>query len=192
MNDFTILFIEVWLLSQIICIVMLKLGARNLNNRLLLKIGDLAYRKKLNALEKVWPLTKIKQLIASKDTLMCTVILSSLILLKSIASLVFGIIMIFWLPLASFIVPSIITIHAPNDQQQLNWIQKVSMLQVTSHSLAAALGFVMFVLGPMAEMPLLNLIQSNFELTTLVSLGSFCFAIAAGKAETNGIIHRGI
>ena len=152
----------------------------------------MAHQKKMNSLERMWPLTKIRPAVARKDALVCNIILSTLIIIKSVASCVFGIVMVFWLPLASLLVPSIITIHDPNDAGLQTWIKKVSLLQVTSHSLAAALGFVLFVLGPLADQSLTSIILANLTLVLLVCFASLIFAIAAGWAETQGIIQRGI
>jgi len=74
----------------------------------------------------------------------------------------------------------------------MKWIFKVSILQVTSHSMAAALGFTLYIFGPMTESSLSILAQSNFIIIFLICLCSLGFAIAAGKTEAEGIIQRGI
>ena len=181
-----------WLLTQISSVVMLLAGVRYSNHRYLLNIAKIAHQKKMESLERFWPLTKIRPAVARKDTVACSIILSSLIVFKSAASLVFGILMVFWLPLASFIVPSIIAIHDPDDTSLLPWIKKVSLLQVTSHSLAAALGFVLIKAGPLSDEPLKIIILANLELVILVCLASLGFAVAAGRTEALGVIKRGI
>ena len=192
MNDTLLLFSTIWLLTQAASVLMLFIGSRYSNHHYLLKIGEIAHRKKVDALERVWPLTKIRSAVERHDALTCIVVLSSLIIVKSAASFVFGIIMVFWLPLASLIVPSIVAVHDPNDAGLLPWIKKVSLLQVTSHSLAAALGFVIFVGGLRSADPLPTIIWANLVLVTLVCIGSLGFAIAAGRAETAGVLQRGI
>lgn len=192
MTDEILFFGTCWLLTQTISVLMLLVGARYSSHHYLLKIGKIAHQKKMNSLERIWPMTKIRPAVARKDALVCNIILSTLIILKSVASCVFGIVMVFWLPLASLLVPSIITIHNPNDAGLKTWIKKVSLLQVTSHSLAAALGFVLYVLGPLADQSLTSIIFANLTLVLSVCFASLVFAIAAGWAETKGIIQRGI
>jgi len=192
LSDEWMTFSLCWLLTQIFSVLMLFAGVRYSNHSYLLKIAKIAHHKKMESLERVWPLTKIRPAVARKDAVTCSIILSSLIIFKSVASLVFGILMVFWLPLASFVVPSIIAIHDPDDTSLLPWVKKVSLLQVTSHSLAASLGFVLILAGPLSDESLKTIIVANFELVILVCVASLGFAIAAGRTEAIGIIQRGI
>ena len=192
MSDVFGLFIKAWVLSQAASMLMLWLGSRYASHRYLMHLGRIAHRKKLRALDRVWPLTKIRPLVASRDAAGCTAILSSMIALKSAASLAFGVIVVFWLPFASLIVPSIITVHDPNDPSLLPWVRKVAALQLTSHAVAAALGFAVVAAGPLAGKSLATTIGSNVILLVLVGVFSLGFAVAAGGAETSGLMQRGI
>jgi hypothetical protein len=192
MSDELVIFSLCWLLTQISSVLMLLVGVRYSNHSYLLKIAKIAHRKKLESLDRIWPLTKIRPAVARKDTIACSIIFSSLIIFKSVASLVFGILMVFWLPMASLVVPSIIAIHDPDDVSLLPWIKKVSFLQVTSHSLAAALGFVLIIAGPLSDEPLKMIILANLKLVVLVCIASLGFAVAAGRIEALGVIQRGI
>lgn len=192
MSDVFGLFIKAWVISQAASMLMLWLGSLYSGHRYLLRLGEIAHRKKLSALDRVWPLTKIRPLVASRDAAGCTAILSSMIALKSAGSLAFGVFMVFWLPLASLVVPSIIAVHDPDDPSLLPWVQKVAALQITSHAVAAALGFALVVTGPLAGESLSATIGSNVALLVVVGVFSLVFAVAAGSAETSGLMKRGI
>ncbi len=185
-------FAVAWLATQAGSLIALEIGFRFTDNRHLVRIGALAHRKKMRALERVWPLTRIRPAVERGDAGACSVILSSLIALKSAASLAFGIVMVFWLPLASVMVPSIVAVHDPDDPTLLSWVRRVATWQVTSHALAAALGFALVVAGPLAERPLAEVLRSNVPLVVVASLASLAFALAAGKLEASGVVERGI
>lgn len=185
-------FVIAWLITQAGSLLMLEIGARFAHNRLLLRLGQIAHRKKMRALERIWPLTRVRPAAKRGDIATCTVILSSMIAAKSALSFVFGIVMVFWLPLASVIVPSIVAVHDPGDPGLARWVRKVAILQVTSHALAAALGFALAVKGPLNEKSILSVVDANATLLVLASLASLALALAAGKTEATGIVHRGI
>ncbi len=192
MSDFARFLVTALALTQTASMLMLWIGSRYSAHRYLVRLASVAQRSKLRALERVWPLTRLRVLAERGDAAMCTVILSSLIAIKSAASLAFGFIMVFWLPLASLLVPSIIAVHDPNDPGLQRWVLKVAMLQVTSHGLAAALGFALVVAGPLSGQPLGALVVGHISLVVLTCVGSLGFATAAGRAEAMGLIKRGI
>ncbi len=192
MSDVLGLFIKAWVLTQAASILMLWLGSLFANHRYLLRLGQIAHRRKLVALDRVWPLTKIRPLLGRRDTAGCASILCSLIFLKSAASMAFGVVVVFWLPFASLLVPSIITVHDPNDPSLLPWVRRLAGLQVTSHAIAAAAGFAFVVAGPLAGESLATTIGSNVSLLVVAGVSSLGFAIAAGIAETSGLMQRGI
>ena len=68
----------------------------------------------------------------------------------------------------------------------------MASLQVTSHALAAALGFALVVIGPLAGESLTDAAGSNPILLVLVCAASLGFAVAAGRAEAVGLVERGI
>ena len=192
MSEAASLFVVSWLGTQVGSLLMLEVGSRYARHPYLMKLGALAHRKKMRALERVWPLTRLRRAAEEGDRVTSTVILSSAIVVKSVASLALGVVMVFWLPLASLVVPSIITVHDPNDPSLIKWVKRVASLQVTSHALAAALGFALVVSGPLAGASLIDAAESNPILLALVSATSLGFAIAAGRAEAAGIVQRGI
>ena len=148
MNDVLRTFAVAWLATQAGSLLSLQVGARFVDNRHLLRLGALAHRQKLAALDRLWPLTRVRPAVERGQVGTCTVILSSLIAGKSAASLVFGIVMVFWLPIVSAMVPSIVAVHDPDDPSLGPWVRRVAALQVTSHALAAALGFALVVDTP--------------------------------------------
>ncbi len=192
MSELGGLFLKVWGLSQIVSLLALWAGSRLTGHRHFLRLGQLAHTQKLRALERMWPLTGIRPALERQDKLTCTIILTSLIVLKSFASLAFGVVMVFWLPLASLMVPSIVAVHDPNDPSLGRWVRQVATLQVTSHALAAALGFAVVAVGPWVGKPLSAAIGSNPVLLGVVCAVSLGFAVAAGRAEAGGLMQRGI
>ncbi len=179
-----------------VSVLMLVLGGHFLNNHLLLKVGKKAHAKKMASLDKIWPLTKIQSLINDGNKLGCHVILSFLIFIKSFLCFFFGMIVIFCLPIACFVVPSIIHIHNPDDPKLQAWIFKVSLLQVTSHTFAASIGASLFFTlnynYSFSWNSAMALISGNLIFIILALFTSFIFAVVAGHEEMEGIMKRGI
>lgn len=196
MSEIVNLFLVVFIATQVASMFLLSLGARHLNNPHLIKIGKAAYKKKMKALDTMWPLTKIRPNIEAGNETACLVILSSLIALKSFVSFLFGIIMVVWLPLASIMTPAIIYVHDQDDPGLQPWVKKVATLQVTSHALAAALGATLFYLSYQKNGfdlgALWEEILSHGELVVLALGLSLVFAVLAGKEEASGIMKRGV
>jgi len=192
MTDVLETFCLAWILTQVGSFVMLEVGTRFADHRCLRWVGQRAHQQKMAALDRVWPLTRIRAAAARGDTRTCVTILGSLIAVKSAASLLFGLIMVFWLPLVSVMVPSIVAVHDPDDPSLLPWIRRVAALQVTSHALAAALGFALTLAGPLGDQPLSTLLQENIPLILIGSLASLAFAVAAGVFEARGVVQRGL
>ena len=68
----------------------------------------------------------------------------------------------------------------------------MAALQVTSHAVAAALGFTIVLTGPLAERSLSEALGSNVGLLVVASVVSLGFAFAAGRAEALGVVERGL
>jgi hypothetical protein len=185
-------FLVAWIAAQVGSILMLWIGSRIASHRYLIWMGQIAHQRKMVALDKYWPLTKIRPAVTRGDQTTCTVILSLLIAAKSLMCLCFGIVVLFWLPLASLIVPSIVTVHDPNDKHLMSWIRWVAILQVTSHTLAAALGFAVVVEATSSSKSIIDVLRSNALLASILVLLSLGFALAAGKSEASGLMKRGI
>ena len=192
MSDGLRIFGLVWVLTQVGSLLMLHIGSHLTGQRHLLRLGEIAHRQKLRGLTHTWPLTRIRPAVDRGDTMTCTLILSSLIVLKSVASLAFGIVMVFWLPFASLLVPAIVAVHDSDDATLGPWVRKVATLQVTSHTLAAALGFAIATVGPLDGTSIAAAIEANAALFLIVSGLSLDFAVAAGRLEASGVVERGI
>ncbi len=187
-----ILFAWAWVLTEAGSLAMLTIGAQVAGNRLLMRLGQLAHRQKLYAVEHMWPLTRLRSAAGRGETWTCTLILAPLIVLKSLGCLVFGVVFVFWLPLASLVVPSVVAVHDPDDQALSAWVRKVATLQVTSDAIAAALGFAVVLSGALNGSVNTDLIAENGTLLLAGSAASLAFAIAAARLEAMGVVTRGI
>jgi hypothetical protein len=192
MNRTTTSMLVAMVLSLGASLLMLHIGSRLLGQRYLVRLGKTAHQRKLRALDRIWPLTRVRPALADGNTTLVTAVLSTLILVKSAASLVFGIVMVFWLPLASLIVPAIVYEHDPDNPGLAAWVRRVAALQVTSHVLAAAVGFAAILTGPLAGVTLYATIESNLVSFAVPCALSFAFALAAGGAEATGLARHGI
>lgn len=181
-----------WVLTQALSLLMLDIGSRFAGQRHLVELGRIAHRQKMRALERTWPLTRLRRAIQRRDQRSCTIILSSLIALKSLGCLVLGIVMVFWLPIASLFVPAIVAVHDPDDPSLAVWVRRVAALQVTSHALAAAVGFTVIVVGPIGRTPLPSVIATNAALFASVLMIALALAVVAGRVEAHGVVERGI
>ena len=181
----------VWGTTQTACMLMLWIGSQLKENRLFLWIGEVAHRRKMAALDRYWPLTLIRPAVKKGDLMTCMFVLSLLILLKSIFCLLLGLIVVFWLPFASLLIPSIVGAHKPGDKRLLRDVSWVALLQVTSHSTAAAIGFVLSV----AYWKSHAIFDNQAMQTVTLSLGiatSIGFAIAAGFYESKMLQNHGL
>jgi hypothetical protein len=195
-SEILIQFLFILAATEVASILFLYMGSALLDNPILLKLGEKAHVKKIKALDKMWPLTKIRPALAENNPRAVTKILSGLIILKSIMSFFFGILMVVWLPLSSLMVPSIIHLHDPNDPSLQQWVKRVSFFQITSHAVAAALGATLFLEGYMDGSidfaVVVSAMNENMTLVIIVLFASLLFALFAGKVETDGIFKRGI
>lgn len=191
MNNFLPSLLVAAALGETFSLGGLALGARWINHSALRRLGALAHAKKMRSLESVWPLTRIRPAVARGDVAGVMTIITALVALKSAACLIFGIVAVFWLPVASVIVPAIAAAEDPDDPELALWVQGVARLQVTSHVVAAALGFAVMVAGPLAGLPL-GAVLGDHPLSTLAALAlSAGFAVAAGRREAMGVVRRG-
>ncbi|MEM8960796.1 MAG: hypothetical protein AAGD38_04895 [Acidobacteriota bacterium] len=183
--------IVVWFLTQLASMAMLWIGSSIQANRLLLWLGETAHKRKMEALDRFWPLTLIQPAVERQDATTCIVVLSSLILLKSLGCLVLGVVVVFWLPFASLLIPSIVAVHDPHDTRLLSRVRKVALLQVTSHSLAAAIGFAVSI-SLWRGFTMSEILASLTVPLAIGMIGSVGFAVATGKAETDMLFQHGL
>jgi hypothetical protein len=174
----------VWLVCQLCALAMLQLGSNYIENKTLLRLGNLAHKQKMKALQSYWPLNRIRPAMANSNIVLCQIILTSLIALKSLMSFAFGALIVFWLPLAAFLVPSIITIHQPGNIQLIAKVKRIARWQVTSHTLAAAIGAYVFYCWWSDGVIAAKLIVELIFYSIVFMAGSFVCAWKAGKLET--------
>ncbi len=192
MADVGSMFAGAFVLSELASLRGLWLGRRMIQQPWLRQFGAKSHASKMRALATKWPLTRIRPAIARGDVGTVTVIVTSLVVLKSFGSMIFGLLTVFWLPIASLTVPSVIAAEDPNDAELLAWAQGVARLQVTSHVIAAALGFAVTVAGPIAGIHVFQVLQDNPALSVVAMVLSLVFAVAAGRREAQGLVTRGV
>jgi hypothetical protein len=165
------------------------LGPRMIDRPLLRRLGGISHAKKIRALDSMWPMTLVRPAIGRKDHATVATILVGLVALKSAASFVFGLLVIFWLSVASLVVPAIVAAHDGDTHVPSDWVQAVARLQVTSHAMAAALGFAVTLAGPLAGRSPGSVLNEN---AGVVLTGAVLSAVAAGLREAAGVATRGI
>ncbi|MGJ8663870.1 MAG: hypothetical protein ACSHWU_09475 [Marinicella sp.] len=173
-----------WMICQLSALAMLQLGSKYIENKTLLHIGNLAHKQKMKALDSYWPLSKIRSALAQNNTTLCQIILTSLIAFKSLMSFVLGALMVIWLPLAAFLVPSIITVHQPGNLALLQKVNRIARWQVSSHTLAAAVGAYFSYYWWINESFMELFIPDLFILSSIFLTCSLVCAWQAGKLET--------
>ena len=177
---------------QVLSMCALFVGARLIGRGVLDRLGRYAHRRKLQALESTWPLTRIRPAVERGDRATVATILGGLIALKSLLGLPLGILLVFWLPPASLLVPSIVAAHDSADPGLARWARHVATLQVTSHALAASVGFALAMAGPLAGEPVGSLLRTNLPWVVLSCVASMGFAVWAGRTEASGVLRHGI
>lgn len=185
-------FLLAFTLTELACLAMLAGGTRLAGRPWLRRLGARVRQRKLRALDRVWPLTRVADAVRRGDARSAAAILAALIALKSAVSLGFGIVMVFWLPIAALVTPSIVTVHDLSRDAIAREGARVARLQVTSHALAAALGFAVAVAGPLAGRTIGEAVRGDgwtFAIAALLSLG---WAVAAGRAEAGTLVRFGI
>lgn len=184
--------LPVWLITQVASVMMLWLGSRIQEKRFVSWFGKIAHTRKLDALDRYWPLTLIRPAVERKEVATCTAILSILIAFKSAGCCLLGFAVVFWLPFASLLMPAIVARHSPGDRQLLTSVRRVAALQLTSHTLAAAVGFAIVAISIGNELPLVDVITSNGITIGFWIVGSLVFAVIAGLAETKMLLRHGL
>ena len=190
MNDFTWFYIEVLIALELACFLAVWLGwrfgpgfnwTRNLARQ--------TYDRKITSMEKP-PLRQYKQAVDNGSLVLGASILTVLIALKSLASMVMGVIMAVWLPLATLLlVPGIIDSHDAGQAAQMRaTFARVTIVQVSSHAVGAALGFVMTWLAWGPEESISNLLSTHSATVIWAVTISMLLAALAGWMEARAHI----
>ncbi|MDX1643143.1 MAG: hypothetical protein R3244_02175 [Thermoanaerobaculia bacterium] len=176
-------FPRIWIPLQIASIVSLWIGSRLTGSPLLMRIGSETYRRKRRAVERVWPLTRLPPALEDGRVATATLILAPAVALKSTVCLAFGGVMVFWLPFAALVVPSILRVHERSEPEFSRWTLTTATLQVTSHSIAAALGFVWTVRWLVSDAGFIEAMSRDPIADIAAGTASLGLAIAAGWLE---------
>ena len=156
------------------------------------RLGAKAHARKMRALDSAWPLTRVRPAIEHGRAATVFVIITGLILLKSAVSFAFGLLTVFTLPVTSVMVPSLAAAEDPVDAGLLSTVETIGGLQVTSHVVAAAVGFAITVAGPISGQSVGSVIRSHLLVILVMSCVSAGFAFAAGRRESVMLMRRGI
>lgn len=171
----------------VLSLLMLAVGERLVGHRRLRPLAEILHRKKIAALER-WPLSHVRRAVDEGRGGSATAILAGLILLKSAASLLLGVVMVFWLPLAALLVPTMVAAHDPDDARLAAWAGRVARLQVSSHALAAAPGFALVRHSLRPGTSVTALVADHGGLLSMLLGLSALAAVAAARSEARGLL----
>ncbi len=178
-----------WLICQSLAVIMLRLGFKHIHHNFLSKVGKLAHQQKMKALVKYWPLNQIIPALHRNKKGLCQLILTVLIALKSLMCFVFGPVMLLWLPLAAYAVPAIISAHRTENKKLTEWVSRISIWQVTSHSLAATAG-TLLIFAWWNDNTDIIVGDMTFIMTMIVFISaSIISAFVAGKLEAKMLMY---
>ncbi len=117
-------------------------------------------------------------------------IIATGILLKSLVSGLVGLIVIFYLPLGVMTIPALATQHGEREGMR-RWVARVTVLQTTSHLLAAAVGFSAAWLWLRTDVNPLEIVGGSPTFTVLMLCASLVVGLWAAWVETTGHIRDG-
>ena len=185
MNNFTWFYLEVLIVLELACFLAVWLGWRfGPGFDWSRKLAQQTYERKIQAMEKP-PLNQYKQAVDNGNLLLGASILTVLIALKSLASIIMGVIMTVWLPLATLLlVPGIIDSHDKVKAARARaTFARVTIVQVSSHAVGAALGLVITWLAWGPEENISNLLNMHSAIIIWVVVVSMLLAALAGWME---------
>lgn len=166
------------------------LASRNLSHLSWLQaIGRKLYQQKMVALKKP-PLLQYQRAVEQGNFTTGLTIITTLILVKSIVCGLFGLITVFYLPLAVGTIPALAAEHG--DQPGLRrWVASVTAWQLSSHLLAGCVGFSATWLWLSDGISPLNTLDEWPVLTTGFLVGSLITGLVAAWIETTGHFRKG-
>ena len=185
MNNFTWFYLEVLIVLELACFLAVWLGWRfGPGFDWSRKLAQQTYERKIQAMEKP-PLKQYKQAVDNGNLLLGASILTVLIALKILASIIMGVIMTVWLPLATLLlVPGIIDSHDKVKAARARaTFARVTIVQVSSHAVGAALGLVITWLAWGPEESISNLLNMHSVIILWVVVVSMLLAALAGWME---------
>lgn len=152
-------------------------------------IGRKIHGQKMAMLKKP-PLSYYQRAVDHGDFVTGLSIIAVLILLKSLASGLLGLITIFYLPLGVATIPALAAEHG--DNPVLNrWVTRVTAWQTFSHILAASLGFAASWLWISAGSSPIETFKGSLAFTGAVAIASLVTGLIAAWMETAGHMRDG-
>ncbi|MEM9303184.1 MAG: hypothetical protein AAGE01_13790 [Pseudomonadota bacterium] len=182
-------------LLSLVAASVVSLGAFRIGGRLLtsapwlVRLGERMHAQKMASLQKP-PLNAYQRAVEDGAFGKGFAIIAVLILAKSLASGLLGLIVIFYLPLGVFVMPALAAAHG-NDPGMLAWVRQVTAMQCLSHLLAAALGFALTVTWISGDDGLSAVLAANQGLLLGLSVASILTGLLAAFIEVDGHVSRG-
>ncbi len=187
-NNFAIVFSSALAACSAACVISYRLGVF-LTPRLagLKKLGAFAHRKKMKMLDGPRPMTAFRSATVENRLGIAIVIITALIILKSLLVAVLGIVGVFLLPVSVATMPAMLA-HHECDQRELfrSWSKLIMVLQGASHVVAAAIGFAPIWIILRTQNALGDVLSTNWIIIGCAAVGSLVLAIAAGCVEAYG------
>lgn len=152
-------------------------------------IGRKLYEQKMAALKKP-PLLQYQRAVEQGSFATGLTIITTLILVKSILCGLFGLITVFYLPLAVGTIPALAAQHG--DRPGLRrWVANVTGWQLASHLLAGCVGFSATWLWLFDGISPSNSLAESTALTSGFLVGSLVTGLIAAWIETSGHFRKG-
>ncbi|WP_420640447.1 amidohydrolase family protein [Candidatus Leptofilum sp.] len=187
-------FLEVLLWLELACLLAVWVGWRfGPGFAFTRRLAQQIYDRKIEAMETSAPLKAYRRAIDEGRTSAGLTILSVLIGLKSLGAFVMGLVMVFWLPFATlFLMPGIVDAHDSGEGEKSRRVfARVTLMQVTSHAVAAALGFVLTRWWWASEVSLATSVVQNWLVLCAGLVVSMLFAVWAGWLELRAhVVHK--
>ena len=190
MNDYIYLALASLGLAAAASFVAYGLAIRRLpTSKLLQSIGEKLHHRKMASLERP-PLSWYRDVAAAGRFAPGYLIIAAGILLKSVVCGILGMLVIFYIPLGVAAIPALAAQHG-NDPKLHRWVANVTMLQTTSHLLAACVGFAASWYWLRHDGNPLEVMGSAPTFTASVLAASLVTGLWAAWVETDGHIRRG-
>lgn len=176
--------------SAIASFAAFQIAGRNLDRWPWLRaVGRKMYEQKMAMLEKP-PLKQYHEAVKGQKFTFGLAIITFLILLKSFGCALLGLITVFYLPLGVGTIPPLAAQHG--DRPGLRrWVASVTGWQLTSHLLAACIGFSATWLWISDDLSPLKSMAESPVLTVIFLAGSVVTGLVAAWIETTGHFRKG-
>ena len=180
--------------SAVLCgaasIVAYWLGARVFHNSgWFIAIGKKLHAQKLAQMDRQ-PLKYYRDAASQGKFWRGFTIIAAAILFKSVVCGLMGVLIIFYLPLGVLVIPALARQHGERDGMR-RWVAQVTVLQASSHVLAAGVGFSATWLWWRTDIGPLEPIAGEPAFTVALLSASLIVGLVAAWVETTGHIRDG-